>query len=278
MRRYVLIIIIICLLIAGVIFGSKPEEAPQQAASQSVDYKKVEIRSDQVDDIFSIDIVLPDGYDLNPEKKYPVLYMTDGNGREPDYETIHSLISTGSVKDVIVVGIGYPEDHDVIESREREFNQNPDDFLDFILSDIIPYIDQNYKTDISDRTLYGSSLGGYFSLYAFIKCETGQAEDVFKNYVAVSWCCMTKEQEKRLYDAELKLKAFNRDFITSLCVTVGDWDTQSLLDNFNKIIDVLESRKYPGLDFTHVLNEGRDHSTNGAPSLLEALEKYLAEP
>ena len=54
---------------------------------------------------------MPDSYAANPERRYPILYVTDGYW---DYKLLKSIVG-GLVYDqvipeIILVGIGYPGD------------------------------------------------------------------------------------------------------------------------------------------------------------------------
>lgn len=277
MKRIILAVILLLLLTVGILLVGRPRPAEVQAAQEDLTVESMTLASNRTGYEYLIDVALPESYTENPDKTYPVIYMTDGNWRKSDYRKIHMLIRQGGLREAIAVGIGYPPGRDATEDRVRDFNEQPDDFLDFILNQAIPAVDQKYRTDKTDRTLYGSSLGGYFSLYAFVKCEAGLS-DAFKNYVAVSWCCMTKEQERALYQAEKMLKSRNPEFEASLFITVGGAEMKSLLDCYEKMVRTLESRRYPGLDLINSVYEGMTHETNGEPSLIAAVKKYLAEP
>lgn len=274
MKNLVLLILLMILIISGIALALTTKKSPVET---TVKIESIQLKAGYVDDNFKIDISLPDGYELNSGKKYPVVYMTDGNGREPEHETIHDMSKNGLIQEVIVVGIGYPDAHDVIETREREFLEYPHDFLYFIITDVIPYVDHNFRTDTADRTLYCMSLGSYFGLYALFESEAENRE-VFKNYILAAWCCKTDQQEEALFKAEKKLNDLNPDFTANLFLTVGEWEASSMIAAFNKVVETLESRNYSGLAFTHSIMEGRDHSTVGGPTMIQGLEKYLAAP
>ena len=154
----------------------------------------------------NIEVWLPDGYDSS--KALPALYMFDGqnifhgkkgwienkynHGWQVD-ETLDSLFLTGIAPKLIVIGIfntgikrrseympAKPKDE--IEKRilkaekweqeeYKKYGITSDQFLKFIVEELKPFIDANYKT-IKEREntfLAGSSMGGLISLYAI--CE-----------------------------------------------------------------------------------------------------------
>lgn len=129
----------------------------------------------------------PVGYDKNDtEKKYSVLYMTDGqnifgdkatlSGYEWEVdETILSYMQNGG-DGIIVVGIDNsnnkrdseltPDIGDVVPSYNNGGFKNGtgEAYSDFVVEKVIPYIEQNYNTN-SIRGIVGSSSGGIESFY-----------------------------------------------------------------------------------------------------------------
>src|SRR5690606_1603788 len=61
---------------------------------------------------------------------------------------------------------------------------NGDYLYNFIKRKVIPKIDSTYRTDKSNRTIMGHSLGGYFVLYSLLRHQDDGS--VFNNYVAAS--------------------------------------------------------------------------------------------
>ncbi len=117
-------------------------------------------------------VFLPPGYDENPLRRYPVLYMQDGQNlffadeafggaHWKVQETLDVLDSMSAIDQVIVVGI-YPED------REREYTATGyEDYARFIAKELKSHIDANYRTHDGAATtaIMGSSLGGVVSLF-----------------------------------------------------------------------------------------------------------------
>ena len=122
-------------------------------------------------DIPDRDIVvwLPPDYDKNTRRRYPVLYMQDGqnifdpatsafgNDWQID-ETCDSLIRAGIIEPLIVVGIYNTK------NRMSEYTPGKDGsaYMKFVTDVVKPLIDQNYRTKRNRKFTFagGSSAGG----------------------------------------------------------------------------------------------------------------------
>ena len=129
-------------------------------------------------------VYLPESYDREPEKRYPVLYMFDGHNVFFDEDATFGkswgmkAFLDQNPRDLIVVGI---ECNDEGWRRLNEYS--PVDFtyeqtgfikgegkvyMDWLVGTLKPYIDENYRTlpDREHTAIGGSSMGGLMSLYA----------------------------------------------------------------------------------------------------------------
>jgi predicted alpha/beta superfamily hydrolase len=128
----------------------------------------------------SIWIYLPYNY-AGSGKHYPVIYMHDGQNVfshadspkrdwfvEDKLNVLHS--------EAIIVGIEHGgSTHRIDEltpyKNEQYGGGHADDYLDFLVYELKPYIDSNYNTlaDAQNTTIFGSSVGGLISFYALLK-------------------------------------------------------------------------------------------------------------
>jgi predicted alpha/beta superfamily hydrolase len=147
-----------------------------------------------------VDVWLPPGYHADPEQKFGVLYMHDGqNVFNPDtaytgvdwgvIPALERLVAADSVPEVIIVGIWNtekrvaeylpqrpfetPQGQLVLPRLEAEIGDSPhsNGYLRFLVEELKPFIDGRYRTlgDRAHTTIMGSSMGGLISLYAL--CE-----------------------------------------------------------------------------------------------------------
>ncbi|MBX3277452.1 MAG: alpha/beta hydrolase [Acidobacteria bacterium] len=136
-------------------------------------------------------IYLPPGYDDQSPRRYPVLYLHDGQNlfdgatayvKGQDWgvdETVESMIVSGRIEPLIIVGI-----YNTGESRVEEYTPSPDPRYDLggkldlygrlIAEDLKPFIDRRYRTRTGPlhTALGGSSLGGLATLYLGLKFPT----------------------------------------------------------------------------------------------------------
>jgi predicted alpha/beta superfamily hydrolase len=146
-------------------------------------------------DMRNVDVWLPPSYGKDKKKKYPVLYMHDGqNLFDPKIsfggvdwavdETMTRLIEEKKIREAIVVGIWntpkrvleYMPQKAVAQTESVQFfdikipskDFISDNYLKFIVIELKPFIDSNYRTltKRKDTFIMGSSMGGLISLYA----------------------------------------------------------------------------------------------------------------
>lgn len=115
---------------------------------------------------------LPESYEKNLDKKYPVLYVHDAqNAFDPSTSTFgidwridevtDSLIKNNIIKEIIIVAINNTSD------RFSEYSYSPlgYKYMDFIINTLKPMIDSKYRTlqGPENTGVLGSSMGGLIS-------------------------------------------------------------------------------------------------------------------
>jgi predicted alpha/beta superfamily hydrolase len=144
-------------------------------------------------------VYLPPGYDEDRSRRYPVLYMHDGqNLFDPETafvrgqhwrlgEMADMLIVEGRVEPLIIVGV-----HHTGQGRAQEYTPTRDpklgggrakDYGRLLTEELKPFIDARYRTEPGrERTgLGGSSLGGLATVYLGLRHA-----DVFSRLAVLS--------------------------------------------------------------------------------------------
>ena len=238
----------------------------------------VSMYSSTVKDTMVIDVSFPGSYKADLTTRYPVLYLTDGYWRRGQHGPIHSMAKTENVREMIIVGIGYPSSHDPNSIRVRDLIRNPDRFLDFILHELIPYVDKEFRTT-NEQTLWGSSYGGFFAMFTLFRYAE-KTKGAFQNYVVVSPAALETAyydgSETNLFDFERMLSAKTTDLNLGLYVTVGgNEDPDRFLNPFRQLVSALESRHYNGFFMKSFIDPGKDHYTVWEPTLYEGVRMFL---
>src|SRR4029077_13205200 len=144
-------------------------------------------------------VYLPPRYHEQPQRRFPVLYMHDGQNLFDgatsfipgvDWHVGHTaddFILTGAVQPLIIVGI-----YNIGKSRIHEYTPTKaphlgggraDRYGKFLLQEVMPFIHREYRAEGGpDRIgIGGSSLGGLVSLYLGLT-----RSDVFGKIAALS--------------------------------------------------------------------------------------------
>lgn len=149
----------------------------QSTASKSI--VKFTIDSEQLKTTKTIWVYLPVSYETD-SISYPVVYMFDGQNlfdKETSYvgEWKVDEYLDSSKMNVIIVGIEHGNEKRIDEltpfTNKKHGGGKANDMLNFVVETLKPEIDRKYRTksESSNTTIAGSSLGGLTAFYAAIK-------------------------------------------------------------------------------------------------------------
>ena len=131
-----------------------------------------------------VTIYLPAGYDDRDDRRYPVLYMQDGQNLFDAHrafvpgnhwrlqEAADVAIGERTASPMIIVGIdhagpGRMDEYTPKKDRKHKGGGRAADYARFLLQELKPAIDEAYRTlpDAPNTAVGGSSLGGLVSLF-----------------------------------------------------------------------------------------------------------------
>ncbi len=248
-------------------------------------------------DARNIDIWLPDGY--STAQRYAVLYMHDGqmlfdpkstwNKQAWQVDSIAgALIQKNKIQKMIIVGIWnnglkrHPEyfpqkvystfaieqkkliSDELLKKKkiDTEFKPISDSYLDFIVHELKPYIDQHYSTytDRDHTFISGSSMGGLISLYAI--CEY---PEVFGGAACLSthWTGIYQNHDNPIPDAIVSYLKTNLPASQShkIYFDYGDQTLDSLYRPWQKKVDVvMKAKGFTPKNWKTQFFSGKDHS------------------
>ncbi|MCD2259988.1 alpha/beta hydrolase-fold protein [Psychroserpens luteolus] len=121
------------------------------------------IKSFNLNEERAIQIYTPDGYSES-EQKYPVLYILDGQQYFLSGVSIQkALRRPRAIPKMIVVGITDKE-----SSRWTWFGDEKEKFSSFLIDEVIPFINSNYKTN-EEHVIFGWEGAAYYASELILK-------------------------------------------------------------------------------------------------------------
>ena len=159
-----------------------PRKAKETTASKNVRILDTAFYIPQLNRHRRVWIYLPESY-VTSKKKYPVLYMQDGQNVFDnatagfgEWGVDEALDTLGKQHgEAIVVAVDHAGEKRINEyspfDMERYGKGEGDGYVDFLAQTLIPYINRHYRTKKSAKytAVAGSSMGGLISFYALMK-------------------------------------------------------------------------------------------------------------
>lgn len=125
------------------------------------------LQSEVMGSVYHIYIRLPQDYSQTHGKKYPVVYLLDGDSAFPMIAPKHLFLTyDDQTPEAIIVGIAYGSFSPPINHREVDFGSRAADFQRFLREELIPEVEARTRADSNRRLLVGQSFGGSFVLYS----------------------------------------------------------------------------------------------------------------
>ena len=133
----------------------------QQSYEKTGSINSFEIASKYLAEKRTIEIYLPPSYQDSETKKYPVMYVMDGQ----EY-FLHPVAYQRMLRfkdkspEFIVVGINTDR-----KKRRKLLYEDADKLIGFFINELIPYVDENYRTSKEkERIYFGWEMSGGFGL------------------------------------------------------------------------------------------------------------------
>jgi predicted alpha/beta superfamily hydrolase len=240
-------------------------------------------RSKILDEERILMIRLPEGYESS-KSRYPVLFVLDGEYflkpvtaavqflSECDY-----LLSQPMIPQLIVVGVvNVDRDRDFTPTRRTKDRSlhfpssgRAGEFLEFLEHELIPILDDRYRT-CPFRILSGWSLGGLFTVHTALN-----RPELFSVYLAVSpslWWDdqIVVKQMERMFRED---KVIDKPLVITLGSLEGGDMGKSVRDNFVPLVQNRHSGPAP-FEYIEIVGEG--HSYVPFKSWFEGLRAIYA--
>ncbi|MDQ8032699.1 MAG: alpha/beta hydrolase-fold protein [Bordetella sp.] len=244
---------------------------------------------------YQVFVALPPSYAKQPQRRYPVLYVTDADYAFPIIRQLGRRLNVEGprVEEFILVGLSYGKGEEGGVSRQRDYTPTPNGpstappdaihgqaqaYQKYLRDQVKPFIATRYRAEPSRAIFLGHSYGALLGSQILFT-EPG----LFSSYILGS--------PSLWYDKRhaLKLEAAyarqNQDLKANVYLYVGAFEALRKGDRrFNQTVDMvadnraleaaLQSRKYPGLKLKSVVLNDEDHLTVAPRGFTQAL-KYL---
>lgn len=292
-------------LAAGFGLAAIPANAqPQSAAkTQPGEGRPYEIADSEVWDVpdpvsrrgYQVFVALPPSYAREPQRRYPVLYVTDADYAFPIIRQINRRLNLDGarVEEFILVGLSYAKGEDGAVSRRRDYTPTPNGpstspagaihgqgaaYQTYLRDQVKPFIAARYRTDPARALFLGHSYGSLLGAQILF---TEPA--LFSGYILGSpslWY-----DKRHALGLEASYATQNRDLPAKIFLYVGEYEALRKGDRrYSQSVDMvadnrtletaLRGRKYPSLNLKSVVLNDEDHLTVAPRGFTQGL-KYL---
>lgn len=246
----------------------------------------------------NIKVTLPIGYKAeNIERKYPIVYLTDGNltGSMMGHSNImqsFEYINPAPLPPVITVAMDFITDdfqdpdstfEESIKLRANHFaptkindpyfgeiGGKADQFIEFLQTELIPFINSNYNVNTHDETFIGHSDGGLLSLYMLFS-----APDSFDNYVAVSPSIAWDERVLFNYEIDYSNQYNDMNKNLYLALAINEDNTGEMFSDVKTMMETIKSRNYSSLNIKMQVFEDENHASVVVPAFTNGVRYAL---
>jgi predicted alpha/beta superfamily hydrolase len=266
------------------------------------------IASRNIAQVFRVKVQLPIRR-TDETERFPVLYATDADEFFGALATIATHLQIhGEVPRFILVGIGYADEaasrllrmrdlhthanralyQDDIEQLARSslVNANCDlrlitqttdagEFLEFVKSELVPFVDGTYPTESSANSYYGYSAGASFGLFTLLS-----QPETFKNYILGSPVTSHRGHQfatafvKRFLDSGRSLNA--RVYISvGELEELGPMERFDLVSGCSTLLKYLRGANIRSLQLITRMFPGETHASAWMPAFSHGLRVVL---
>ena len=266
-------------------------DMPETAATATTDLKSrlrlhPKFPSQIEDETHDFIVYLPPMYGAEPERRFSVLYMQDGqNLFDPDTafnghcwhlgETADALALAGEIEPLIIVGIYNAGEHRIDEYTPVEDKRlgggQADVYGQMLVEEIKPFIDGTYRTlpGTANCGLGGSSLGGLVTLYLGLRYTW-----MFSKLAVMSPSVWWRNRAILKTVAQIRRKPELK-----IWLDIGTKESQRALPDARELNLALVKKGWQqGHDLCYMEAEGATHSESAWAERVGPMLKFLFPP
>ena len=242
--------------------------------------ESINFQSNITNSTYKLYINLPSSYDGDPKKTYPVYYALDGN-RTFDVTTriYNGLWNDGFVPEMIIVGITYSGSKDNPGlNRSRDLTPTnieritssggASNFLKVLGDEIIPFIDDHYRSDGINRTLAGTSFAGLFTHYTLFTKPT-----LFNQYIINNPTFWWDNDYSYKLEEEFYKK--NKTLNAKVIFLSGEFDA---VEKVEQMVEQIKGHAYNNLNLDFRMVENMGHLGGEAEAINQGMRFVYKRP
>jgi predicted alpha/beta superfamily hydrolase len=246
---------------------------------------------------YQVFVALPRSYADTPERRYPVLYVTDADYAFPLIRQIGRRLNGDGPKidEFILVGLSYAVGEEGMPSRRRDYTPTPAGaegappgaihgkgaaYMAYLRDRVLPFVAHRYRTDESRRLFLGHSYGGLLGTQILLT-----EPELFSGYILGS---ASYWYDNHYMDGmESAFAANHKDLPARVYMYVGEYEETKPGDpryatHYNMVTDTrrmaqaLRSRHYRSLQVKLDILNDEDHLSVAPGGFTRGLKYLLA--
>lgn len=242
---------------------------------------------------YEVFVSLPASYETSPNRRYPVLYVTDADYAFPIIRQIARRVNLEGpvIEEFILVGLSYSKGDSPTASRNRDYTPTPNGpararsmvhgegpaYQNYLKALAIPFIEGRFRADPARRVLLGHSYGGLLGAQILFTDPT-----LFQAYVLGSpsfWF-----DARHIMKMEASYARNHRDLPADVFMYIGEYEVPGpstrnasvdMVGDVRTMEQVLESRGYSSLKVRSAVLADEDHLTVAPVGFTRALMAVL---
>lgn len=229
---------------------------------------------------YQLFVSLPPSYGTQPDRRYPVVFVTDADYGFPMLRLIGRRMNGEGprIEEFILIGLSYAKGEDGVVSRRRDYTPTakgpstapPDahhgealQYRDFLRDTVLPYVDSKWRTQPGRRVYVGHSYGGLLGAQILLT-----QPKMFSGYVLGSpslWF-----DKRHLLREAPALLAKQKALDAKVYMYVGEFEQLrpgvaryqqevDMVGDNRAFADMLRARQFSGLKLQSVVLPDEDH-------------------
>ncbi|WP_185152625.1 alpha/beta hydrolase [Fulvivirga aurantia] len=221
----------------------------------------ITIESKALNEQREVQIYLPDSY-FSTSKKYPVIYIIDGQRYFLNAVTYQKNLTWQEVSPEFII-VGLPTDS---QKRRRLFYRESSKFINFLENELIPQIDNEYRT-LDERIYFGWEMAAGLGVEIL-----SDSPHLFKAMLLASPTHISNSRLQKV-DSLLNNTLDQNTFIYASLGTVENWSIKPMAD----LDSIFRKNNQEQLTWNYNLSATENHYTTPLTTINEGLKLFFGD-